>query len=81
MDEGFLQVVRAIRRALQSSAPIAPPARQSRTATRPHPEQPVRPSPRSSNLGLPRRFTDIDRDRFRDETFEFFAAFFENSFE
>jgi hypothetical protein len=79
MDEGFLQVVRAIRRALQASAPTAPPAPPSRTATKPHPQQPVRPAPRSSNLGLPRRFTDIDRDRFRDETFEFFAAFFENS--
>ncbi|MEO3476022.1 toll/interleukin-1 receptor domain-containing protein [Roseomonas sp. CAU 1739] len=78
IDEGLLQVVRATRRALPPRSSAKPPARQS-PIRRPQPQKPIGPAPRSSNLGLPRRFTDIDRDRFRDESFEFLAVFFENS--
>ena len=35
--------------------------------------------PRSSNLRIKREFTQLDRDRFRQEAFEFIARFFENS--
>ena len=35
--------------------------------------------PRSSNLRIKKEFTDLDRDRFRQEGFEFIARFFENS--
>ena len=34
---------------------------------------------RSSNLRVKKEFTDLDRDRFRHEGFEFIARFFENS--
>jgi hypothetical protein len=35
--------------------------------------------PRSSNLALPRSFTDLDRDRALREGFDYLARFFENS--
>lgn len=35
--------------------------------------------PRSSNLGLARKFTQQDLDRFQVDTFEFIASYFENS--
>ncbi len=35
--------------------------------------------PRSSNLRIKKEFTDLDRDRFRQEGFEYIARFFENS--
>jgi hypothetical protein len=34
---------------------------------------------RSSNLRVAKQFTDLDRDRFRHEGFEYIAKFFENS--
>ncbi len=78
LDEAFLQVAQAIRQAVgghggQTSAaavaarPVAPPT--GRPAS----------GPRSSNLRLPRAFTDADKDRFRDEAFEYIAKYFENS--
>lgn len=74
-DDGFLQVARSIRKALPAPARrVSPVQRPTQAAA-----HPTTATARSSNLALPRRFTDMDRDRFRDETFEFFAAFFENS--
>ncbi|SVW45734.1 hypothetical protein V8953_12930 [Klebsiella michiganensis] len=35
--------------------------------------------PRSSNLSLPRNFTDLDKDRARREGFDYVALYFENS--
>lgn len=35
--------------------------------------------PRSSNLGLAKSFTDLDKDRFRIEAFDYIAKYFENS--
>jgi len=75
IDEGFLQVARAIRKALPAPARAAPPVQGPTRAA----AKQGTATARSSNLALPRRFTDADRDRFRDETFDFFAAFFENS--
>lgn len=77
VDEGFLQVVHAIKAALPKKSP---PSAQSLQRTQPHfePALPA-PGPRSSNLSLPRRFTDADLDAFRDEAFEFAAEFFANS--
>lgn len=43
------------------------------------PSQSVPRAPRSSNLRLPKTFTQRDRDQFRDDTFEFIARFFEGS--
>ena len=78
LDEAFLQVAQAIRQAVAGrggqagAATIAAPS-VTQTAIRPA------SNPRSSNLRLPRSFTDADKDRFRDDAFEFIAKYFENS--
>src|SRR5437899_9023027 len=73
-DEAFLDVVNAIRTALLRKE-ITPAVRSK------HPDQKVVASstPRSSNLGLRKEFTEADLDRFLDEAFEYMALFFENS--
>lgn len=78
LDEAFLQVAQAIRHAVAGRGDRVTAAA---TATLPV-EQPVirsASSPRSSNLRLPRSFTDADKDRFRDDAFEYIAKYFENS--
>lgn len=84
-DEGFVQVVEAVSRALDKLA-------KSHTS----PPQPIRQpgrtrpvdasfsigrssAPRSSNLAIPKSFTDLDRDRTGREGFDYLARFFENS--
>lgn len=72
-DEAFLDVVQQIRDALpKSKRPAQPPS----AAT-----PPTSFSPRSSNLRLRKQFTDADRDRFLDDSFEFMSKFFEGSLE
>lgn len=76
-DEAFLQVAKAIREAatrrVAASAPSATPSPASFTPC-------VDVSgPRSSNLRLAKTFTQKDKDRFRLDTFEYIARFFENS--
>lgn len=76
IDEAFLDVVKAIKIALQElrgKANIAPlpPVAQS-----PHSAIAVI---RSSNLRIRKKFTDLDKDRFRHEGFEYIAKFFESS--
>ena len=73
-DEAFLKVVQGIRAALptrSSPAKVVSPVTPTNL--------PAMFSPRSSNLRLTAEFTEADRDRFRDETFEFISRFFENS--
>ena len=84
-DEGFVQVVEAVSRALdklaKTTAPTPQPTRQ------PGRTRPVDATfrigggstPRSSNLAIPRSFTDLDRDRAGREGFDYLARFFENS--
>jgi TIR domain len=74
-DDAFLDITKAIRAAAgkphlpASSSPVpASPAVGAPTA-----------GPRSSNLRMHTTFTERDRDRFLDESFEFMARFFENS--
>jgi len=78
LDEAFLQVAQAIRQAVGGhralgSVAAAPGQTDARAVARPA------AGPRSSNLRLPRSFTDADKDRFRDEAFDYIARFFENS--
>ena len=79
LDDGFLQVTQAIRRAVTPSGtqavPAAPPPRLDAQPV----IRPATDGPRSSNLRLPKAFTDVDKDRFRDEAFEYIANYFENS--
>lgn len=78
LDEAFQDVVSAIKGALkplaQSAKPATPSVSDIRRTTL---AEPVR----SSNLGIKKQFTDLDKDRFRHEGFEYIAKFFENSLE
>lgn len=78
IDEAFQDVVSAIKGALKplgrSVKSSTPKASETRKTTL---SQPVR----SSNLGIKKQFTDLDKDRFRHEGFEYIANFFENSLE
>jgi hypothetical protein len=82
IDEAFLDVVTAIRGAIQETPATAFPSRTSAAPTRASPPSPS-PStisgPRSSNLRLRRTFTDADKDAFLEEGFEYIARFFEGS--
>ena len=80
LDEAFLDVVQAIKRAIRvpggrvrrSAAPAATPV--------PAPaETRIRPQTRSSNLRLRKSFSEADHDAFLEEAFTFMADFFENS--
>jgi hypothetical protein len=75
IDEAFLDVVKAIKRALtelgQNAKPIVRGSAKASAASR----EPAR----SSNLRVKKQFTDLDKDRFRHEGFEYIAKFFENS--
>jgi hypothetical protein len=82
LDEGFLDIVKKIRAALPKESPqtaqtgLSEGIRQvSRLSAAPA------LSPRSSNLRLKKTFTEIDRDRFLDDAFEYMARFFEGSME
>jgi len=74
LDDGLVEVAKAIRSAVQKiSSPAAP-------ASEPSPPATGAPLPdRSSNLRIPRTFSDRDRDRFFDEGLQYLSTFFENS--
>ncbi|MBM2715699.1 toll/interleukin-1 receptor domain-containing protein [Mesorhizobium caraganae] len=78
IDEAFQNVTVAIRKALEAAKPAvikAAPAVNAPAAASPTPSQ----GPRSSNLSLPKVFTDRDRDRFLEESFEYILSYFRNS--
>lgn len=85
IDTPMLQVAQAVRQAAerhgrQSSGKPNPAEQPGASAARGEPAaQPAHRTPRSSNLRLPKTFTQRDRDHFRDDTFEFIARFFEGS--
>ena len=77
LDDGFLEVAQAIRRATDAAntrSPVAEPAvpAAARADT-------AQPGPRSSNLRIRTEFTDRDRHAFLGESFEYVARYFENS--
>lgn len=91
-DEAFLQVAKEVRKAAErwvsdhSASPSQPnpnAALASMFGTPPISSQPPRTSavqgPRSSNLRVAKSFTQLDKDRFQIETFEYIARYFENS--
>ena len=79
LDEAFLEVTKAIRTALSGRARSAnsPPAVAAPAIPPTATAAPA--APRSSNLRLKKTFSEADKDRFLDESFEFVARFFENS--
>lgn len=82
-DEGYVQVFDAVSRAIASMEAKKP--QQSVHIPYPAPGNPVYQAtetvftPRSSNLSLPKTFTDLDKDLARREGFEYVARYFENS--
>jgi TIR domain len=76
IDQAFLDVVTSIKRALEELGQKAEPNTQRSPAAQLSSfHEPVR----SSNLRIVKQFTDLDRDRFRHDGFEYIAKFFENS--
>lgn len=81
LDDGFLEVVQAIKAAAKSmhgnTAKVPLPQNQEQPA-----KTQVVPSvsgPRSSDLRVRQSFADHDRDMFMMDSFEYIAAYFENS--
>jgi TIR domain len=92
IDEAFLDVERAIKGALKEldqkgklaqKKSVDKVAESSPAARRiwAGPASESVAGVRSSNLRVKREFTDLERDQFRQEGFEFIARFFENSME
>jgi TIR domain len=80
-DQALLEVAKAVRAAAGRLAgkfspkdpkPAAAPAARTERVQQEHP-------PRSSNLALSKTFGERDKDRFKHESFEYIARFFENS--
>lgn len=81
-DDGFVQVVDAVSRALDKLGATAVQASHASQAGRARPgDATLSIGPRSSNLAIPRSFNDLDRDRALREGFDYLARFFENSLE
>ena len=77
-DQAMLEVAKAVRVAVARLKPAAAATPKPIPAVR-LPRAESEPSIRSSNLRLAKTFTDRDRDRFKHDSFEFMAKFFENS--
>jgi TIR domain len=79
IDQAFLDVVTAIKNALKDLGKTAKGSAQKppTTAGRSTSSESIR----SSNLRVTKQFTDLDKDRFRHDGFEYIAKFFENSLE
>lgn len=77
LDDGFLEVARAIRRTTEAlGGPTPPPQAPSRPVDMGFPTQ-LRP--RSSNLRIRKEFSDHERHIFLVETYEYIARYFESS--
>lgn len=80
-DQAFLEVATAVRGAAERFAKPAVPSAASPRPAVAAAQQPATLEPviRSSNLRVTKRFTERDKDAFRQEAFEYVAKFFENS--
>lgn len=80
MDEAMLQVALAVRQAAARWHDPAKGGKANATASPAAAEmQPDRRQIRSSNLRLAKKFTQRDKDQFKDESFEYIAKFIESS--
>ncbi|MFM0729101.1 toll/interleukin-1 receptor domain-containing protein [Paraburkholderia sediminicola] len=85
-DEAFADIAKSIRKAVAATASSSAPKLDAASAARSMPPRPaaIEPSaasqlPRSSNLRVKHEFSDLDKDTFVSETFDFIARFFEGS--
>lgn len=79
-DEALLEVSKAIRQAVATFSAVGQPPEFKSVPGR-HDDRAEVDQPRSSNLRIKKEFTERDRDRFKVETFDYIARFFENSLE
>jgi hypothetical protein len=80
--DAFLDITKAIRKAAEEmnrKAPAASSETKPAVAARNIQEPGVVPQARSSNLRVKKTFTDLEKDRFLNEAFEYMANFFEGS--
>lgn len=88
-DQAFLEVAQAVRVAAERLGGVPEVRKATASSVRavqgalhtqdPRPSPPSMHTARSSNLRLAKTFSELDRDRFRDDSFEYIAYFFENS--
>ncbi|MGC0809817.1 toll/interleukin-1 receptor domain-containing protein [Pantoea agglomerans] len=81
-DDAFLDIVKQLRKALEalSVKTNSKPSRRVNSTDISLPSNaPHIDLPRSSNLRLAKKFTDVDKDRFLDEAMKYFQRFFEQS--
>ncbi|MBW4473980.1 MAG: toll/interleukin-1 receptor domain-containing protein [Stenomitos rutilans HA7619-LM2] len=78
-DDAFLEVVTEIRKAVTRLKPPEDRVPQPSKSYNSTSKQYVIEEPRSSNLRIQKTFSDRDRDRFLEGSFEYIANFFENS--
>lgn len=80
-DEGYVQVVSAVSRAIVEMEKKKTQHSKNVGSFPPLNDQVIDTifTPRSSNLSLPKKFTDLDKDRARRECFEYVAKYFENT--
>ena len=78
VHDGFLQITKAIRRAANDAASSSDAIR-STAAISANEASLISEQPRSSNLRVRRQFSARDRDKFREETFQYIASYFEGS--
>ncbi len=81
-DDGFLQVVQAIKKSIKQLTPIDSEQQTSQQSI--VPQSPItKPistqADRSSNLRIKKAFTDRERDQARVDVFEYVSGYFENS--
>jgi len=81
IDQAFLEVVTAIKCALEELGQTTPSPTLSRLGSAGSVRDLSEPIVRSSNLRIKKQFTDRDKDIFRIEGFEYIAKFFANSLE
>lgn len=80
-DEGFVQVVDAVSKSLDRVGAHPTNCNSLNTEDFRISTPSVTTYPRSSNLAIPQKITDLDRDRACKEGFEYLVNFFENSLE
>ncbi|RWX40294.1 toll/interleukin-1 receptor domain-containing protein [Rhizobium leguminosarum] len=83
-DQAFLEVAKAVRATAERIGKVkavagVPQAMFQAPAASSALQRQLPDTPRSSNLRMTKTFTDRDRDRFKADSFEFIAKFFENS--
>jgi hypothetical protein len=78
-DQAMLEVAKAVRGAAERLGKAPTRAAKPRPAAGDPRSAVSRVEPRSSNLALAKTFTERDKDRFKRESFDYMALFFENS--